>query len=202
MHLFVNVEETIKIMLFIPLVWLGVFFYFNKKISGNPFAVFVNMERFVLIAIIVVTLASLKECQGIALVSSNLEDNQNLLCFFKVYDPEEKNFAIWQSWPADALQVVAQRFLAETEMSSTVRGGCVTMCQEFHTGTRDLSTRFLNELKRHNYVTPTSYLELISTFKVLLEKKQGIWKKSHSVFFFKTLVFFVIQLVMVLFDIF
>ena len=88
-------------------------------------------------------------------------------------------------------------------MSSTVRGGCVTMCQEFHTGTRDLSTRFLNELKRHNYVTPTSYLELISTFKVLLEKKQGYMKEiSFCFFFFKTLVFSVIQLVMVLFDIF
>ena len=47
------------------------------------------------------------------------------------------------------------------------------MCQEFHTGTRQLSARFLNELKRHNYVTPTSYLELINTFKVLLQKKQG-----------------------------
>ena len=58
-------------------------------------------------------------------------------------------------------------------MSSSVRGGCVLMCQEFHTGTRDLSMRFLNELKRHNYVTPTSYLELINTFKVLLQKKQG-----------------------------
>ncbi|XP_028408947.1 dynein heavy chain 7, axonemal-like [Dendronephthya gigantea] len=79
----------------------------------------------------------------------------------------------FQSWPADALQVVAQRFLAETEMSSSVRGGCVLMCQEFHTGTRDLSMKFLNELKRHNYVTPTSYLELINTFKVLLQKKQG-----------------------------
>ena len=38
--------------------------------------------------------------------------------------------------------------------------------------TRDLSERFWNELKRHNYVTPTSYLELISTYKTLLSKKQ------------------------------
>ena len=39
--------------------------------------------------------------------------------------------------------------------------------------TRHLSERFYNELQRHNYVTPTSYLELISTFKVLLSKKQN-----------------------------
>ena len=37
---------------------------------------------------------------------------------------------------------------------------------------RDLSTRFYTELQRHNYVTPTSYLELISTFKELLRKKR------------------------------
>jgi len=29
------------------------------------------------------------------------------------------------------------------------------------------------ELQRHNYVTPTSYLELISTFKTLLGKKRS-----------------------------
>lgn len=31
---------------------------------------------------------------------------------------------------------------------------------------------YLEELGRHNYVTPTSYLELISSFKGLLNKKQ------------------------------
>lgn len=38
--------------------------------------------------------------------------------------------------------------------------------------TRTLSERFMIELQRHNYVTPTSYLELISTFKVLLGRKR------------------------------
>ena len=52
------------------------------------------MERFVLIAVIVATLASLKKCPTCtkALVSSNLEDNQNFLDFFKAYDSEEKKF--------------------------------------------------------------------------------------------------------------
>ena len=52
------------------------------------------MDRFVLIAVIVANLASVKECPTCnkALVSSNLEDNRNLLCFFKAYDLEEKNF--------------------------------------------------------------------------------------------------------------
>jgi dynein heavy chain len=36
-----------------------------------------------------------------------------------------------------------------------------------------LSSRFLSEARRHFYVTPTSYLELISSYKDLLKKKQN-----------------------------
>ncbi|XP_041374659.1 dynein heavy chain 7, axonemal-like isoform X2 [Gigantopelta aegis] len=86
----------------------------------------------------------------------------------------------FQSWPEDALQAVATRFLEETEMAEDERAGCIDMCKKFHTGTRDLSERFLLELERHNYVTPTSYLELINTFKTLLFKKRGEVLKQKS----------------------
>ncbi|ELK04803.1 Dynein heavy chain 7, axonemal [Pteropus alecto] len=79
----------------------------------------------------------------------------------------------FQSWPEDALQAVASRFLEEIEMSEETREGCIEMCKSFHTSTIDLSTSFYVELQRYNYVTPTSYLELISTFKLLLEKKRS-----------------------------
>lgn len=82
-------------------------------------------------------------------------------------------FICLQTWPEDALQAVATRFLEDIEMSEDERYGCIEMCKYFHTTTRELSTRFLLELERHNYVTPTSYLELINTFKVLLNKKRG-----------------------------
>ncbi|KAL7881400.1 hypothetical protein AOLI_G00082480 [Acnodon oligacanthus] len=78
----------------------------------------------------------------------------------------------FQSWPEDALQAVASRFLEDIEMTDDTRAGCIDMCQSFHTSTINLSAHFLNELQRYNYVTPTSYLELISTFKVLLERKR------------------------------
>jgi dynein heavy chain len=39
------------------------------------------------------------------------------------------------------------------------------MCKTFHENIRVLSQLFLEQLSRHNYVTPTSYLELILTFK-------------------------------------
>lgn len=37
----------------------------------------------------------------------------------------------------------------------------------------EASERFLSDLGRHNYVTPTSYLELLSCTKTLLEAKKA-----------------------------
>jgi dynein heavy chain len=79
----------------------------------------------------------------------------------------------FQSWPDDALTIVAQRFLEDVEMDDKVKDGCVDMCKEFHQSTRQLSEKFLAILQRHNYVTPTSYLELISTYKTLLARKRA-----------------------------
>ena len=80
-----------------------------------------------------------------------------------------------QSWPDDALTIVAQRFLDDVEMNDSVKEGCVEMCKEFHQTTRKLSERYLSTLQRHNYVTPTSYLELISTYKTLLSMKRRLY---------------------------
>ena len=38
---------------------------------------------------------------------------------------------------------------------------------------RTLSEKYFSILRRHNYVTPTSYLELILTFKKLLGTKRN-----------------------------
>ncbi|XP_074662516.1 dynein axonemal heavy chain 7-like [Tubulanus polymorphus] len=78
----------------------------------------------------------------------------------------------FHSWPEDALEAVASRFLEDVEVTKDIRHGCIEMCKYFHTSTRNLSHRFQLELERHNYVTPTSYLELIATFKALLGKKR------------------------------
>ena len=66
-------------------------------------------------------------------------------------------------------------------MTDAERTGCIDMCKAFHVKTQELSDRFLAELDRHNYVTPTSYLELINTFKTLLDKKRMCAFKCSSV---------------------
>ncbi|CAF1153972.1 unnamed protein product [Rotaria magnacalcarata] len=79
----------------------------------------------------------------------------------------------FQGWPEDALEAVAQKFLEETDMTDEERRSCIDICKYFHVSTQTVSKRFLAELDRHNYVTPTSYLELINTFKTLLEKRRS-----------------------------
>ncbi|KAJ7385959.1 Dynein heavy chain 3, axonemal [Desmophyllum pertusum] len=78
----------------------------------------------------------------------------------------------FQAWPEDALEMVANKFLDEVEMSREIRGECVSLCKHLHQSVRGISERYYAILRRRNYVTPTSYLELIKTFKSLLDQKR------------------------------
>jgi len=77
-----------------------------------------------------------------------------------------------EAWPEDALEMVANKFLEEVELEDDVRLETVVMCKHFHESVRQMSELFYSELLRYNYVTPTSYLELILTFKKLLALKR------------------------------
>ena len=74
------------------------------------------------------------------------------------------------AWPTDALIAVATKFLTSVELEPEVRVSIVNTCQVMHESSRALSTRMAEEAKRINYVTPTSYLELIRSFKDSLNK--------------------------------
>uniref|UniRef100_A0A7N8Y719 Dynein axonemal heavy chain 12 n=1 Tax=Mastacembelus armatus TaxID=205130 RepID=A0A7N8Y719_9TELE len=78
----------------------------------------------------------------------------------------------FQPWPEEALERVAVSFLKSLEMSKNERQEVIPICKTFHTSAQQLSERFLSELGRHNYVTPTSYLELIAAFQLLLTQKR------------------------------
>uniref|UniRef100_A0A3B1JLH3 Dynein axonemal heavy chain 3 n=1 Tax=Astyanax mexicanus TaxID=7994 RepID=A0A3B1JLH3_ASTMX len=47
------------------------------------------------------------------------------------------------------------------------------MCKVFQESAQKLSERYYSQLRRYNYVTPTSYLELILTYKTLLTSKRA-----------------------------
>eukprot|EP00055_Hartaetosiga_balthica_P018142 m.129163 g.129163 ORF g.129163 m.129163 type:complete len:2586 (+) comp9459_c1_seq4:2-7759(+) len=78
----------------------------------------------------------------------------------------------FRAWPEDALEMVAYKFLEDVDMEQEIRDSVVFMCKNFHESVRNLSQSYYNTLRRHNYVTPTSYLELIQTFKGLLDMKR------------------------------
>ena len=89
----------------------------------------------------------------------------------------------FSAWPKDALEAVADRFLGEIEMEPETRVSFAQMVQTFHTSTEKAAEKFKPIEKRFYYVTPTSYLELITTFKELLEKKrEEVWslKERYS----------------------
>jgi len=68
--------------------------------------------------------------------------------------------------------MVANKFLEDVDLEDSVRSATIAMCKHFHESVRLMSQRYFDTLRRHNYVTPTSYLELILTFKNLLAKKR------------------------------
>lgn len=75
-------------------------------------------------------------------------------------------------WPEDALKAVATRFLGVVDLPENERVACIEMCQLFHTSTERISMDYYLRLMRKVYVTPTSYLELINTFKTFLSIKR------------------------------
>lgn len=81
----------------------------------------------------------------------------------------------FNAWPEDALFSVAHRmFDAQKEIGiSDYVDTLSTMCNKIHRTVELETTRYFSELKRYNYTTPTSYLELIKLYVDILKKQQA-----------------------------
>uniref|UniRef100_A0A8C4NGX1 Dynein heavy chain AAA module D4 domain-containing protein n=1 Tax=Eptatretus burgeri TaxID=7764 RepID=A0A8C4NGX1_EPTBU len=75
-------------------------------------------------------------------------------------------------WPSDALEMVANNFLEDMDIDPSILREVVSVCKYFHQSTIRVSEKYHSILRRRNYVTPTSYLELILTYKSLLNGKR------------------------------
>eukprot|EP00040_Diaphanoeca_grandis_P037927 m.251570 g.251570 ORF g.251570 m.251570 type:complete len:3992 (+) comp33898_c0_seq1:283-12258(+) len=78
----------------------------------------------------------------------------------------------FQAWPQDALKVVAESFTESVELEDNERAVVVSLCQQFQSSVQSLALKFRATEGRTVYVTPTSYLELIKSFKDLLQAKR------------------------------
>lgn len=74
-------------------------------------------------------------------------------------------------WPKEAFQSVAQTLLKEEEFSASDLSAICATCVEMHDTVSKLANRFYHELKRHYYVTPSNYFELINLFKKILNSR-------------------------------
>ena len=77
-------------------------------------------------------------------------------------------------WPKDALLEVATKGLEDVQLAAGTEEKDVADLQKnvakifmtMHRSVVEMSERMLFEMKRHNYVTPTNYLELVSGYKL------------------------------------
>jgi dynein heavy chain len=78
-------------------------------------------------------------------------------------------------WPRDALVSVAERFIADIELPGPddIKSSLANHMAEEHLCVSKMSQLYLETQRRYNYVTPKSYLELISFFKYLLSEKRS-----------------------------
>ena len=78
----------------------------------------------------------------------------------------------FHEWPRDALIGVSKRFLGDVELpTDEIRDALSINMSECHLSIEDANKEFLSRERRHNYTTPTSFLELIKFYKSLLKQK-------------------------------
>jgi dynein heavy chain len=76
-------------------------------------------------------------------------------------------------WPREALESTSRRFLEEHELVEAEKAEvAVQVCVHFHESVAVSAQRYLQELRRSYYVTPTHYLQLLQNIKAMRVYKQ------------------------------
>jgi dynein heavy chain len=79
----------------------------------------------------------------------------------------------FSEWPEEALLGVGkgQIIAADLDLGDSLNG-CVEMFKNIHQSVERMSIRFRDELGRKNYVTPTSFFELLAAYGTILRNKR------------------------------
>lgn len=77
-------------------------------------------------------------------------------------------------WPEEALKSTAQNhFIKEMKITDEqLVNGLTEVAVDMQLTVTNLTKRYLEELRRYYYVTPTSYLELLSIFQKLNKQRE------------------------------
>mmetsp|Transcript_21562 Transcript_21562/g.15741 ORF Transcript_21562/g.15741 Transcript_21562/m.15741 type:complete len:219 (-) Transcript_21562:2469-3125(-) len=80
----------------------------------------------------------------------------------------------FSEWPEEALLGVGRgQVTAEDLQLGQYLEACVIMFKDIHQSVEKKSTEFMEQLRRRNYVTPTSFLELLNMYKTILFGKRS-----------------------------
>lgn len=72
----------------------------------------------------------------------------------------------------EALFGVARNSIEDLDAPHDIKTSVIQMCVNIYQSVERASTEYKQVLNRHNYVTPISYLELLSLFRRILEEKR------------------------------
>ncbi|EAY19693.1 Dynein heavy chain family protein [Trichomonas vaginalis G3] len=87
----------------------------------------------------------------------------------------------FSDWSKDALFSVAQEFFADTFPNEKLQEVCSNFCVTAHTSVVEMSKELFQHEKRHNYVTPTSFLDFVQLVnRIQTEKMKEISKIKQS----------------------
>ncbi|XP_038653360.1 dynein heavy chain 11, axonemal-like isoform X2 [Scyliorhinus canicula] len=79
----------------------------------------------------------------------------------------------FHEWPQEALVSVSRRFIEEIEgIKPNLQDSISLFMAYIHTSVNEMSKNYCQNDKRYNYTTPKSFLEQITLYKNLLQKKQ------------------------------
>ncbi|XP_050078309.1 dynein axonemal heavy chain 6 [Anopheles maculipalpis] len=74
-------------------------------------------------------------------------------------------------WPAEALRSVAIGSLKDVSDNEVQCKHLAQICVMIHESVESISERFYREMRRHYYTTPSSYLQLLNQYRVLVQKR-------------------------------
>ncbi|KAG5675131.1 hypothetical protein PVAND_005060 [Polypedilum vanderplanki] len=83
-------------------------------------------------------------------------------CTVDWYDP----------WPENALEMVAEKYVKDVNIPDDIKDNVVNILKQFHINALEMSDEYQRETGRVTYFTSSSYLELINSFAILIERKQ------------------------------
>lgn len=85
------------------------------------------------------------------------------------------------NWPAEALINVATGFVRDGELNLAAdEPSCIEMFKIIHQSVEEKVIEFRDVYRRISYVTPTSYLELLSTYKKTLADQRNQNNKARN----------------------